>query len=123
MSGFKVIGVVLGSSPLLISALEHYDTDYVALCKGGIIDPKDMKPLLEDPFRPLWQDSDIKAPAERRLDHTLENFQAQVHSMKEAVEEIRLKLGLGPIIRIDDGPIGKREMIKIAAQFFTHEDS
>lgn len=34
MSGFKVIGVVLGSSPLLISALEHYDTDYVALCKG-----------------------------------------------------------------------------------------
>lgn len=67
---------------------------------GGIIDPKDMKPLLEDPFRPLWQDSDIKAPAERRLDHTLENFQAQVHSMKEAVEEIRLKLGLGPIVRL-----------------------
>ncbi|KAI0541364.1 hypothetical protein GGR58DRAFT_456810 [Xylaria digitata] len=155
MSGFEVVGVVLGTIPLLISALEHYErgiktiqivrrrakvmhslatalsTEQTILrntCEtllGGIIDPKDMQPLLMEPFGPLWQDPDTKALVERRLDHTLKDFKALVHSMKETVEEIRLKLGLGLDfeIKIDDGPIGKRDMIKIALQFSTHEDS
>ncbi|RWA11650.1 hypothetical protein EKO27_g3446 [Xylaria grammica] len=155
MSGFEVVGVVLGSIPLLISALEHYErgiktiqivrrrakvmhslaialsTEQTILrntCEtllGGIIDPGDMGPLLADPFGPLWKDPYTEAIVERRLDHTLKDFKALVHSMKEAVEEIRSKLGLGQDfeIRIDDGPIGKRDMIKIALQFSTHEDS
>ncbi|TGJ79461.1 hypothetical protein E0Z10_g9299 [Xylaria hypoxylon] len=155
MSGFEVIGIVLGSIPLLISALEHYErgiktirmfrhrakvmhslatalsTEQTILrntCEtllGGIIDPKDMKPLLAEPFGTLWQDPETKALVERRLDHTLKDFKALVQSMKEAVEEIRSKLGLGLNfeVRIDDGPIGKRDMIKIALQFSTHEDS
>ncbi|GAW15034.1 hypothetical protein ANO14919_044420 [Xylariales sp. No.14919] len=155
MSGFEVVGVVLGSIPLLISALEHYErgiktiqivrrrakvmhslaialsTEQTILrntCEtllGGIIDPGDMGPLLADPFGPLWKDPYTEAIVERRLDHTLKDFKALVYSMKEAVEEIRSKLGLGQDfeIRIDDGPIGKRDMIKIALQFSTHEDS
>ncbi|KAI0913261.1 hypothetical protein F4823DRAFT_578687 [Ustulina deusta] len=155
MSGFEVVGIVLGAIPLLISALEHYErgiktiqivrrrakvmhslatalsTEQTILrntCEtllGGIIDAKDMKPLLAEPFGPLWQDPDTKALVERRLDHTLKDFKVLVQSMKEAVEEIRSKLGLGPDfeIKIDDGAIGKREMIKIALQFSTHEDS
>ncbi|KAI0430260.1 hypothetical protein F5Y09DRAFT_308002 [Xylaria sp. FL1042] len=59
---------------------------------GGIIDLKDMKPLLAEPFGPLWQDPDTKALVERRLDHTLNDFEALVRSMNEAVEEIRSKL-------------------------------
>ncbi|KAI0869698.1 hypothetical protein GGS24DRAFT_146552 [Hypoxylon argillaceum] len=155
MSGFEVVGVVLGTIPLLISALEHYErgiktiqimrrrakvmhslatalsTEQTILrntCEtllGGIIDPKDMKPLLAEPFGPLWQDPDTKALVERRLDHTLKDFEALVHSMNEAVEEIRSKLRLGPAfeIRIDDRPISKGDMIKIALQFSTHEES
>ncbi|KAI0453847.1 hypothetical protein F5B21DRAFT_478081 [Xylaria acuta] len=155
MSGFEVVGIVLGTIPLLISALEHYErgmktiqivrrrakvmhslatalsTEQTILrntCEtllGGIIDPKEIKPLLAEPFGPLWQDPDTKALVEGRLDHTLKDFKALIHSMKEAVEEIRLKLGLAPDfeIRIGDGPIGKRDMIKIALQFSTHEDS
>ncbi|KAI0438563.1 hypothetical protein F4803DRAFT_534540 [Xylaria telfairii] len=155
MSGFEVVGVVLGTIPLLVSALERYErgiktiqivrrrakvmhslatalsTEQTILrntCEtllGGIIDPKNMKPLLAEPFGPLWQDPDTKALIERRLDHTLKDFKALVHSMEEAVEEIRSKLGLGPDceIRINDGPIGKRDMIKIALQFSTHEEA
>ncbi|KAI1746748.1 hypothetical protein F4782DRAFT_544038 [Xylaria castorea] len=153
MSGFEVVGIVLGAIPLLVSALEHYErgmktiqiirrrakvmhslatalsTEQTILrntCEtllGGIIDSEDMKPLLAEPFGPLWQDPDTKALVERRLDHTLKDFKALVYSMKEAVEEIRSKLGLGPDfeIRIDDGPIGKRDMIKIALQNLRNE--
>ncbi|KAI0185433.1 hypothetical protein EV127DRAFT_348325 [Xylaria flabelliformis] len=155
MSGFEVVGIVLGAIPLLVSALEHYErgmktiqivrrrakvmhslatalsTEQTILrntCEtllGGIIDPEDMKPLLAEPFGSLWQDPGTKALVERRLDHTLKDFKTLVYSMKEAVEEIRSKLGLGPgfEVRFDDGPIGKRDMIKIALQFSTHEDS
>ncbi|KAI1426686.1 hypothetical protein F5Y12DRAFT_783734 [Xylaria sp. FL1777] len=157
MSGFEVVGIVLGAIPLLISALEQYErgiktikyirhrhrakvihslvmalsTEQTILkntCEtllGGIIDPKDMKPLLEDPFGPLWQDPDTKGLVERRLDHTLKDFKALVHSMKEAIGEIRSKLGLGPDLeeKMDDGPIDWGDMIKIAFQFSTHEDS
>ncbi|KAI0474347.1 hypothetical protein F4859DRAFT_482758 [Xylaria cf. heliscus] len=155
MSGFEVVGIALGAIPLLISALEHYErgiktiqivrrrakvmhslatalsTEQTILrntCEtllGGIIEPKDIKPLLAEPFGPLWQDPDTKALVEQRLDHTLKDFKALVHSMEEAVEEMRLKLGLGADyqIRIDDGLIGKRDMVKIALQFSTHEES
>lgn len=135
MSGFEVVGVILGTIPLLISALEHYErgiktiqlmrrrakvmhslatalsTEQTILrntCEtllGGIIDPKDMKPLLAEPFGPLWQDPDTKALVERRLDHTLKDFKALVHSMNEAVEEIRLKLRLGPAFEVSLNPI------------------
>ncbi|KAI1288175.1 hypothetical protein F5Y03DRAFT_389229 [Xylaria venustula] len=45
--------------------------------------------------------------------------------MKEAVDEIKLKLALGRNFefRLNDGEIAKRDMIKIALQFSTHEDS
>ncbi|KAJ2983179.1 hypothetical protein NUW58_g6293 [Xylaria curta] len=155
MSGFEVIGVVLGSIPLLISALEHYErgiktiqivrrrakvmhslatalsTEQTILrntCEtllGGIIDPKHMKPLLAEPFGPLWKNPDIEALVEQRLDHTLNDFKALALSMNEAVEEIRSKLSLGSDfeLKIDDGAIGKKDIIKIAIQFSTHEDS
>ncbi|KAI0513266.1 hypothetical protein F5B22DRAFT_611877 [Xylaria bambusicola] len=155
MSGFEVVGIVLGAIPLLISALEHYESGIKTIqivrrrakvmhslatalsteqtilrntCEtllGGIIDPKDMQPLLAEPFGPLWQDPDTKAVVERRLDHTLKDFKALVHSMKEAVEEIQSKLGLGPDfeMKIDNRPVAKREMVKIALQFSTHEDA
>ncbi|KAI1179692.1 hypothetical protein F4777DRAFT_531444 [Nemania sp. FL0916] len=155
MSGFEVVGVVLGTIPLLISALEHYErgintiqimrrrakvmhslatslsTEQTILrntCETllrGIVRYEDMAPLLADPLGPLWQDPDIKARVERRLDHTLEDFEAQVYFMKGAVEELRSKLCLSTDlqVKINDEPMSKRDMVKIAVQFSTHEDS
>ncbi|KAI1820533.1 hypothetical protein F4861DRAFT_54467 [Xylaria intraflava] len=155
MSGLEVVGVVLGAIPLLITAVEKYErgirtiqimrrrakvmhslamalsTEQTILrntCEtllGGIVDPEDMSPLLAEPFGLLWQDPNLQVLVERRLDHTLGDFKALVHSMKDSVYEIRSKLGLGSNfeIRIDDGSIGKRDMIMIALQFSTHEDS
>jgi hypothetical protein len=124
MSGFEIIGVVLGSIPLMISALEHYERGLMTVrmlqhrakvmhslatslsteqtilrntCEtllAGIIDPEDLQLLIADPFGPLWQDPNIKALVERRLDHTLKDFKALVHSMNETIEEMRSKLGL-----------------------------
>jgi len=124
MSGFEIIGVVLGSIPLMISALEHYERGLMTVrvlqnrakmmhalatslsteetilrntCEtllAGIVDPEDLQLLVADPFGPLWQDPNTKALIERRLDHTLKDFKALVHSMNEAIEEMRSKLGL-----------------------------
>ncbi|KAI1365123.1 hypothetical protein F5Y08DRAFT_328246 [Xylaria arbuscula] len=155
MSGFEVVGIVLGAIPLLISALEHYErgvktiqvfrrnakvmhtlatalsTEQTILrntCEtllSGIIDPRDMKPLLADPFGPMWQDPDTQALIERRLDHTMKDFRVLIYSMRQAVEEMRVKLGLESNlqIKVNTEPISKREMIKIALQFSTHETS
>jgi hypothetical protein len=40
MSGLEVVGVVLGSIPLIISALEHY-ADGVRNIKGFLVDATD----------------------------------------------------------------------------------
>ncbi|GAP83971.1 putative mitochondrial ATP synthase gamma subunit-like protein [Rosellinia necatrix] len=155
MSGLEVIGVVLGSIPLLVSALESYkdgigtirrirhhakvmsnlsaalSTEEAILrntCEtllGGIVHPKDMTPLLEIPFGPLWRDPEIEARVERRLGHTLEEFMALVRSMEEAVKDMRLKLGLGHNFETKTGnqSISRRGMIVIALQASTHQES
>ncbi|TRX93665.1 hypothetical protein FHL15_005341 [Xylaria flabelliformis] len=129
ISGFEVVGIILGAIPLLVSALEHYgrgiktiqivwrwakvmrslatalNTEQTILrntCETwlGGINPKDMKPLLAEPFGPPWQDPYIKL--ETSLDFSTEKSKQVI---------------------FDDGSIGKRDMIKIALQFSTHEDS
>ncbi|KAI1321527.1 hypothetical protein F5Y16DRAFT_405201 [Xylariaceae sp. FL0255] len=157
MSGFEVVGVVLGVITLLISALEHYErgistvqrmrhrakvmhslaqdlsteqtilrnTCETLLGGDGGVRSDDLKPLLAEPFGSLWQNPDIRVLVERRLDHTQDTFEALVSSMKETLEELMFKLDLGPNceIKVGDGMLGKRDMIKIAMQFTTHEDS
>ncbi|KJK84430.1 hypothetical protein H634G_00794 [Metarhizium anisopliae BRIP 53293] len=114
MSGFEVVGVVLGTIPLVISAIEHYErvartvqilrrrakvmhalarslrTEQRILentCEtllGGVVPADCVKPLLAEPFGPLWQDDKISLEVERRLDCTTEDFKDLVESIKEA---------------------------------------
>ncbi|KAI0860591.1 hypothetical protein F4860DRAFT_198645 [Xylaria cubensis] len=133
MSGFEVVGKVLDAIPLLVSALKHYQRvmktiplarrraevmQFLALalsteqlilrntCETLLaeINLEDMIHLLAEPFGPLWQDPYIKALVERRLYHSLKDFETLVYSMKEAVEEIRSKLGLGPYFKVSPIP-------------------
>ncbi|KAJ3574123.1 hypothetical protein NPX13_g4473 [Xylaria arbuscula] len=112
----------------LAIALSTEQTILRNTCKtllGSIVDPQYIQPLLADPFGSLWQNPDIKTLVDRRLDHTLKDFEALIYSMKEEVEGIRIKLGLWPDfkIRVKTRTIAKRDIIKIALQFSTHEAS
>ncbi len=81
MSGFEIAGIVLGSFPLLVTALEAYinfmkdwgkipsemnslhrqlTTEQVNLHNvlerllGDMVPQRDVEPMLEDPMGPLW---------------------------------------------------------------------
>ncbi|KAI0396857.1 hypothetical protein F5Y17DRAFT_418115 [Xylariaceae sp. FL0594] len=124
MSGFEIVGVVLGSIPLVISALEHYEKAFKMYRRlrrrekeihslarslsteqsilrntsetllAGIVDPEDLQHLIADPFGPLWQAPHIQALVERRLDHTATSFRTLVLRMREEIAGMRLKLGV-----------------------------
>ncbi|KFG87271.1 hypothetical protein MANI_012648 [Metarhizium anisopliae] len=157
MSGFEVVGVVLGTIPLVISAIEHYErvartvqilrrrakvmhalarslrTEQRILentCEtllGGVVPADCVKPLLAEPFGPLWQDDKISLEVERRLDYTTEDFKDLVESIKEALQELRVKLDLGSDMEVKEGSVvGKRALLKIAANAVNisqHEDA
>lgn len=95
MSGFEFVGVLLGTIPLVNSALEHYErvactvqilrrrarvmhalarsprTEQRILentCEtllGGVVPADCVKPLLAEPFGPLWRDDKISLEVER----------------------------------------------------------
>ncbi|KAH6972588.1 hypothetical protein EDB80DRAFT_758082 [Ilyonectria destructans] len=159
MSGFEVVGVVLGTIPLIISTFEHskrviqevkvmrrwakvmhslarsLSTEQRILkntCEtllGGIVPVDAIKPLLAQPFGPLWQDDKIRLEVERRLDHTAGDFEHLVRDMKEVLKELGVKLHIGPDmkVKVDESAIGKRNAVKfavtIALSFSQHEDA
>jgi hypothetical protein len=120
MSGLEVVGVVLGTIPLIISAVEHYERviDTVRMLRrrakvmhalarslrteqrilentcetllGGIVPADGVKPLLAEPFGPLWQDNKIQLAVDRRLDHTAADFRDLVKAMVEALQYLRM---------------------------------
>ncbi|KAF5137019.1 hypothetical protein E5D57_000794 [Metarhizium anisopliae] len=157
MSGFEVVGVLLGTIPLVISAVEHYErvartvqilrqrakiihalawslrTEQRILentCEtllGGVVPADCVKPLLAEPFGPLWRDDKISLEVERRLDYTTEDFKDLVEGIKEALQELRVKLDLGSDMEVKEGSVvGKRVLLKIAAiavNISQHEDA
>ncbi|KAI3316709.1 hypothetical protein HD806DRAFT_517006 [Xylariaceae sp. AK1471] len=125
MSGIEVVGIVLGTIPLVISALEHYQNGRKAVstwrrhlrvtqslmrnlktehgklyntCEtllGGIVPSAMLLPMLKEPFGTLWQDEDVKERIERRLDHMYAVFEDNVKDMLATMEELKSSLGLG----------------------------
>lgn len=125
MSGLEVVGVVLGTIPLIVSAVEHYErvvqtvhmmrrrakvmhalarslrTEQRILentCEtllGGIVPADSIKPLLAEPFGHLWQDDTVSLEVERRLDYTAADFKDLAIDMMEALQDLRMKLDLG----------------------------
>ncbi|OCL04530.1 hypothetical protein AOQ84DRAFT_380493 [Glonium stellatum] len=126
MSGFEAVGIVLGSLPLIISALEHYrdgvrtiqiwrrydrelkslirnlDTErakFQNICETllvGLVPSSRVEKMIDNPFGPLWQDTEISEKLRVRLWSSFKAFEATVIDMKEAIKEIKQKLDLGP---------------------------
>lgn len=124
MSGFEVLGVVLGTIPLIISAVEHYQEGlhtvrrwrsyeaelqslkrklgnenaiFINTCQqllSGIVGSVEHEKLIEEPFGAFWANTDISDQIALRLDHVYEPFKATVVAMDVHLREIKSKLGL-----------------------------
>ncbi|KAF5525098.1 hypothetical protein CGCA056_v002794 [Colletotrichum aenigma] len=142
MSGFEVAGVVLGTIPLVISALEHYkqgistirtwrnynrelrililslETERVRfqdVCEKllvGLVSPCQIESMVEDPFGPAWQEDVIQAKIKARLWRSFSIFEDVVKDMEEATKEMMKKLDLQP-----DGKIKWQEATFIIREF------
>ncbi len=126
MSGIEVVGIVLGSIPLVISALEHYHGGITTLkrwrrsepernsvirslnvenvkmknvCQRllfGVVPPWQVEAMMEDPFGPLWQDGVVKRRIRARLCESAQVFEPTIASVKEAMDDLVERLGLAP---------------------------
>ncbi|KAI8259093.1 hypothetical protein K4K56_006812 [Colletotrichum sp. SAR 10_98] len=142
MSGFEVAGVVLGTIPLVISALEHYkqgistirtwrnynrelrililslETERVRfqdVCEKllvGLVSPCQIESMVEDPFGPAWQEDVIQAKIKARLWRSFSIFEDIVKDMEEATKEMMKKLDLQP-----DGKIKWQEATFVIREF------
>jgi hypothetical protein len=124
MSGLEIAGVVLGSLPLVISALEHYaegihtakrywryktelrslilqiDTERGIFINtleqllGGLVGIEHMTDFLANPGGKVWQNVDVQLKS--RLRSAYEVYFGNVSGMARALKRIREKLALDP---------------------------
>jgi hypothetical protein len=131
MSGFEVAGIVLGSIPIVVSALQYYmnglgtlknfrsykrilknlilalKTEHANLqniCEKlliGIAPQTLIEEMIRDPFGDLWKEEEIFNKLRLRLWSSLQVFDDRVQDMREAIEEMMEKLHIGT-----DGKVG-----------------
>ncbi|KAF5970483.1 hypothetical protein FBULB1_9680 [Fusarium bulbicola] len=136
MSGFEVAGIVLGSIPIVVSALQCYmnglgtlqnfrsykrilrslilslKTEHLSLrdiCEKllmGIAPQTRVEEMIRDPFGDLWREEEIFDKLRLRLWSSLQVFDDRVQEMREAIEEMMEKLNIGP-----DGKVGGRDQL------------
>jgi hypothetical protein len=117
MSGFEVVGVVLGAIPIIITVIQKYrpiwkytrelralqrglEVEHLVLqgtCERLLIKTiaiKDIKALISDPFGPLWKKQAIHRSVRLRLWNSYDVFEETVHDMSRVVNELAEKLGL-----------------------------
>jgi hypothetical protein len=117
MSGFEVAGVVLGSIPLLVSAVEAYikfmrdwgkselkslnrqlTTERTKLYNvleqllGDKVPQRDIEPMLQDPMGPLWQAKETNDKIRRMLWNSYAPFEETVLEIRDAVEDVMARL-------------------------------
>ncbi|KAK3309627.1 uncharacterized protein B0T15DRAFT_8968 [Chaetomium strumarium] len=129
MSGFEVAGVVLGTLPLVITAVEAYinflkdwgritselksihrqlTTERAKLYNvcdqllGDVVPQKDIEPMLADPFGPLWQHDQTKTKIRRRLWNSYDSFEETVLEIQKALETVQQRLRIDVT---DDGQV------------------
>ena len=126
MSGFEIAGVVLGSLPIVVSALQVYikgastmqkwrfyarelrslirtlETEHAKLqnvCEKllmGIVPETQIEIMINDPLGLAWQNRDVSAKIRLRLWRSSKIFEENLQDMEETMEELKSKLGLGP---------------------------
>lgn len=122
MSGFEVAGIILGSIPLVISALEHYrdgasairrwsryeierrnlilrlETESIkmqnicAQLLRGIVWDLQIEDMIRNPFGTAWQEPTLQRQLQRRLHGSARVFEATAGQVKDAIQEILRQL-------------------------------
>ncbi|RYP18300.1 hypothetical protein DL765_004020 [Monosporascus sp. GIB2] len=122
MSGFEIAGVVLGSIPLLISAIEHYGeglstiqrwrkhqrevqslvrnlkTERVKLqnvCEKllvGLVPPSKIEDMINDPLADLWRQESVQRKIQARLWKSYDIFEDTIVDIKAAIVKMKAKL-------------------------------
>ncbi|KAK8015819.1 hypothetical protein PG991_008707 [Apiospora marii] len=118
MSGFEVVGIVLGTIPLIITAIEKYKAVgsprkyarelnslrralsaeleiFEGICERlltGIVVDTDIENMIREPFGPLWQDEEINRRIHLRLWKSYTSFEGTVKDMVEALDQLNTKL-------------------------------
>ncbi|KAJ6445033.1 C-14 sterol reductase [Purpureocillium lavendulum] len=122
MSGFEIAGIVLGSLPLLISAIEHYgdgistiqrwrryqrelrsltrnlETERVKLqnvCEKllvGIVPPSRIELMINEPMGSCWREDETQKKVRVRLWKGFEAFEATIGDVQTAVEEMNRRI-------------------------------
>lgn len=125
MSGLEIVGVVLGSIPLVISALEHYrdglrtiqrwrkwDRELQSLIRNleteqakfqdicekllmGIVSPSRIEVMVEKPLGDLWMEKETQKKIRARLWRSWDVFERNLEDISGAIGEM-----MG---RLDDG--------------------
>jgi hypothetical protein len=122
MSGFEIAGVVLGSIPLLVSALEHYgeglstiqrwrkyqrelqslirnlETERVKfqnVCEKllvGLVPASDIEAMIDDPLSHLWRREAIEKKIRARLWKSSAVFDDTIKDIMTAIDEIKREI-------------------------------
>ena len=123
MSGFEIAGVVLGSIPLVIATLKHYqegvqtvqrwrrydrelrslirnlETEKVKLqnvCEkllDGLVPPSQIEEMVDNPLGNLWMEEETRKKIRARLWRSSNIFEETINEMRDAIEEMKEKLG------------------------------
>lgn len=124
MSGFEVAGLALGAIPIVVSGLElsirgiatlnkwrayrrHIESLILDLetehCKlknvlehllEGIAPSEQIEEMIRDPFGRTWHDKAIQARVKQRLWNSDKIFWRHIVRIQEAVEELKLRMGI-----------------------------
>ncbi|KAK8091752.1 hypothetical protein PG997_002113 [Apiospora hydei] len=120
MSGIEVVGLVLGTIPLILTAIEKYkavqswrkysrelnslrrslSAELIILegtCEKlltGLVAETDIENMIREPFGSLWKDERINGIIRRRLWKAYGSFEGTIEDMNEAVEQLSAKLGV-----------------------------
>ena len=122
MSGLEVVGVVLGSIPLVISALEHYGhglstlqrwrkyerelkslirnlgTEQVKLqnvCEkllDGLVSPSKIEAMINHPFGDMWKEEDTRRKIRVRLWKGFDVFEVTIGDIRIAVDKVKERI-------------------------------
>ncbi len=119
MSGFEVAGIVLGSIPLVVTAIEAYVTfmkdwgkapaelkslnrqltteraKLYNVCDqllSDIVPQRDIEPMLQEPMGPLWQTKEANDKIRRMLWNSYAPFEKTVLEIQDALEDMMERL-------------------------------
>lgn len=126
MSGFEIVGVVLGTIPLIISALEHYNESAVVISRMlkpdrprrelirflgaekthleiicetiliGLVPISQIEKMIQHPGGKLWQDKKLQIKLHRRLGTAVDLFNSYISNIEHSVRELIDRLGVDP---------------------------